>query len=582
VFNKYYQDELVFLREMGREFADANPESARFLAEGGADPDAERMLEGFAFLAAKVRQKLDDELPEFTHSLMEMFWPHYLRPVPATAIIQFEPASKPAAELKSLKRGIEIDSTPIDGTRCRFRTCYDFDMVPLDVKDVELRREHPARLRIRLEAQGKATLDKTGIRNLRMYLAGDQVVSRSLYLALSRYVKRVVVRKGTGDDKAPKFELPASNLREVGFADDEAVVTGSGPSFQGFRLLQEYFAAPAKFMFIELSGLDGLAGFEGEHVFTLDFELSRLPDNMPPVGKTNILLNCVPAVNQFKHDADPIRVAHGRTEYTLRPSGKDPRHYEIFSVDRVYGLELGSAKELEFRPQFNISRRGKRDELFYHIRRAEAVLGDGTDMHLSFVDPDDPGDRPRVETLTVELTCTNGQLPMRLDAGDISVKTPSSPLFAKYRNIGRPVPSVPPPMKDDLHWRLIAHLTLNYLSLLSVDALRNVVGLYNFRARIDRQTAQSHARLLEGILAVSGVPGMRLLGGSPVRGMEIDLTLDEELVGGIGELYLFSSVLNEFFAQYVTLNAFSRLKVTGAKHGEEFLWPARIGQRAIL
>src|SRR5690606_8391948 len=125
MFNKYYQDELVFLREMGREFAQSNPESARFLAEAGSDPDAERMVEGFAFLTAKLRQKLDDEIPEFTHSLMQMFWPHYLRPVPATTIIQFDHASKPAAVLKELPRGIEIDSSPVDGTRCRFRTCYD-------------------------------------------------------------------------------------------------------------------------------------------------------------------------------------------------------------------------------------------------------------------------------------------------------------------------------------------------------------------------------------------------------------------------------------------------------------------------
>lgn len=145
MFNKYYQDELVFLREMGREFADANPEAARFLAEPGADPDVERMLEGFAFLTAKLRQKLDDELPEFTHALMGMLEPHYLRPIPATTIIQFEHANKATAELKTLARGVEIDSSPVDGTRCRFRTCYDFELLPLELRDVELRREAPAR-----------------------------------------------------------------------------------------------------------------------------------------------------------------------------------------------------------------------------------------------------------------------------------------------------------------------------------------------------------------------------------------------------------------------------------------------------
>jgi type VI secretion system protein ImpG len=582
MFNKYYQDELVYLREMGREFAAAYPESARFLAEPGSDPDVERMLEGFAFLTGKLRQKLDDELPELTHSLMQMLAPHYLRPVPAATVIQFEHANKAAAELKQLKRGIEIDSVPVDGTRCRFRTCYDFEMAPLELREVELRREAPPRLRLTLEAAGKIPLHKNGVRRLRFYLSGEAAISRGLYVSLLRHLRRVVV--SAGDSR--RYELPADRLRAVGFADDEAVLSGPGASFQGFRLLQEYFAFPAKFMFVELDGLDGLAGFEGETRFTLDFEFNRLPDAMPPVSRGNVLLNCVPAVNLLRHDADPIRLQRGRTEYTLRPSGKDPRHYEVFSVDRVRGLEVGTAREIEFRPQFNMTRR--RDDLFYHTRRQQAVAGDGSEVLLSFVGDaalhaaGAHGGRESIETVSVELTCTNAQLPSRLDAGDISVKTPSSPIFAQYRNLFRPTPTVPPPLGDDLHWRLISHLTLNYTSLMSVEALRAMVGLYNFRARIDRQTEQAHARLLEGITQIGAKAASRLLDGFPVRGLEVDLTLDEELIGGEGELYLFASVLNEFFAQYVTLNSYSRLKVTGARQGEIFQWPARIGKRVIL
>lgn len=582
MFNKYYQDELVFLREMGREFADANPEAARFLAEPGADPDVERMLEGFAFLTAKLRQKLDDELPEFTHALMGMLEPHYLRPIPATTIIQFDHANKATAELKSLAKGIEIDSSPVDGTRCRFRTCYDFELLPLELRDVELRREAPARLRLKLEGPGKIPLEKLGLSRLRLYIAGEQAVTRGLYVSLLRYLKKVVVRAGEGADDKHKFELPATSVRAVGFDSNEAVLGGPGPSFDGFRLLQEFFACPQKFMFIELSGLDGIAGFEGDKTVTVDFEFTRLPTNIPPVSKANLLLNCVPAVNLFKHDADPIRLQPGRTEYTLRPAGTNPRHFEIFALERVHGLELGTARDIEYRPQFNLARRGKRDELFYHVRRQQSVTGDGSDMLVSFIDPEDANARPNVETISIDLVCTNGQLPSRLDAGDISVKTQSSPIFAKYRNLARPTTTVPPPMQDDLHWRLISHLTLNYLSLLNVDALRSVLGLYNFRARFDRQTEQAHSRLLEGIVSVQGKPASRLLEGHPIRGMEVELTLDEELLGGEGEVFFFSSVLNEFFVQYVSLNAFSRLTVTGAKQKEVFQWPARIGKRAIL
>lgn len=581
MFNKYYQDELVFLRDMGREFAAANPEAARFLAEPGSDPDVERMLEGFAFLAGKIRQKLDDELPEVTHSFAEMFWPHYLRPIPSTCIMQFEHANKETADIKPLKAGIEIDSAPVDGTRCRFRTCGDFDLLPLELTEVQLRREAPARLRLHLKTPAKLPLDKAGLSNLRLHLAGENVVTRALYVALLNNVRRVVIRKGDGADSAASYELPRTAIRAVGFGENEGVLGGPGPSFPGFRLLQEYFATPSKFMFIELARLDGTRQFAGESKFVIDFEFSRLPDNMPPVSKTNIQLNCVPAVNLFKHDSDPVRVTHGRTEYAVRPQG-DPKHYEVHSIDRVYGLEVGSAKERSYSPQYKLSRTGRRDELFYHARRQEALAGSGSEMLITFLDPEDPAARPNIETITIELTCTNGALAGKLDAGDISVKTGNAPMFAKYRNLTRPTPTVPPPLSDDLHWRLISHLSLNYMSLLSVDSLRSVIGLYNFRARIDRQTEQAHARLLEGIKGVSGRPSSVLVDGVPVRGLDIELTVDEELTGGEGETFFLGSILNEFFAQYVSLNSFSRLALKGAKRGEVWQWPARIGKRAIL
>ena len=582
MFNKYYQDELVFLRDMGREFSAANPEAARFLAEPGSDPDVERMLEGFAFLTAKLRQKLDDELPEFTHSLAEMFWPHYLRPIPSTTIMQFEHTNKDTADLKPLPAGIEIDSAPVDGTRCRFRTAYPFDLQPLTLNEVQLRREPPARLRLNLSVPPKLGLGKAGLKNLRLHLAGEPTVTRALYVSLLRHVRRVVIRKGDGAEGAPSYELPASAIRPVGLAEDEPLLGGPGPSFPGFRLLQEYFTAPSKFMFIELSRLDGTQSFADESKFVVDFEFSRLPENMPPVSKVNLQLNCVPAVNLFKHDADPVRLVRGRTEYSVRPAGADPKHFEVHSIDKVYGLEVGSAQERSYSPQFKLARTGRRDELFYHGRRREAVAGTGSEMLITFLDPEDPDARPNVETVTIDLSCTNGQLPSRLDAGDVSVKTGNAPIFAKYRNISRPTPTVPPPMRDDLHWRLISHLSLNYMSLLSVDSLRSVIGLYNFRARVDRQTEQAHSRLLEGIKAVKGTPTSILVEGVPVRGLDVQIEVDEDLLGGEGETCLFGSVLNEFFAQYVSLNSFSRLTIKATKRGEVFAWPARIGKRAIL
>jgi type VI secretion system protein ImpG len=118
MFNRYYQDELLYLRELGTEFARAHPAAAHFLSTPGSDPDVERLLEGFAFIAGRIRQKLDDELPEVTHALMGLLWPHYLRPVPSMSILEFQPVLPALRQSQRVPRGVEVQSVPVEGTAC--------------------------------------------------------------------------------------------------------------------------------------------------------------------------------------------------------------------------------------------------------------------------------------------------------------------------------------------------------------------------------------------------------------------------------------------------------------------------------
>jgi len=191
MFNKYYQDELAYLREMGRDFARIYPEAAHFVGEASQDPDVERLLEGFAFLTARVRQKLEDELPEVTHTLLETFFPHYLRPIPSFTVIQFEALPQAAREVRQIPAGVEIDSTPVDGTACRFRTGYGVQLQPLTLENVTLRTEAPPSLRLRIRLPEGTDLAKLGLSTLRLHLSGDAAVTRALYLCLCRYLKRI-------------------------------------------------------------------------------------------------------------------------------------------------------------------------------------------------------------------------------------------------------------------------------------------------------------------------------------------------------------------------------------------------------
>jgi type VI secretion system protein ImpG len=582
MFNKFYQDELAYLREMGREFAAQNPDGAHFVGEASRDPDVERLVEGFAFLTARLRQKLEDQLPEFTHALVETFFPHYLRPIPSMTVVQFEALAAAAREVRSVPRGTPLESVPVDGTPCRFRTCYDVPIVPVILEAATIKSDAPPHLKLKFRLPDGVTLKKLPFSSLRFYLSGDAAVTRAIYVSLCRYLRRITVQATAGVVSGTPRVLDNARVVPLGFAAQDALLPYPLGSFPAFRLLHEYFSFPAKFMFVEIQGLESLAALGDATAFELVFELSRLPDPMPPVSPANFQMNCSPAINLFRQDADPIRVDQTRVEYRLRPSGKDPLHYEIYTIDKVGGLAQGLPKPLEYFPLYRFARPTAPDTRFYTQRVEAALSGDGSEVWLGLPLPPSLDEVSEVETLSIELTCTNRNLPSKLQPGQLSVPTSSTPTFVKFRNLARPTTTIPAPLGDDLHWRLLSHMSLNYRSLVDLDSLRALLRLYHFGAEVDRQAEQTLRLLLDGLLKISAASATRMVDGAPLRGISVELEIDEDKFGGEGEAYLFGTLLNEFFSQYVTLNAFSRLTVKAVKRGEVYAWPARIGQRIIL
>lgn len=582
MFSKYYLEELAYLRDMGREFARRHPETGGMLSEAGADPDVERLLEGFAFLTARIREKLDDELPEFTHSLLELFWPHYLRPIPALSIAQFTPTAKQQAKLGKIPRGTPLASKPVDQTICEFRTCYETELVPLRLEEVEVGPSASPYLRLRIAPLQPAAFAKLGLSRLRLHFGGDAQAGHGLRYALLRYLKGIRV-KAAGVEP---FALPEGRVLQVGFESEQALVPSPVRSFDGFRLLQEYLCYPKKFLFVDLVGLEPLAQLGAPRSFDLICELEALPHDLPPVGLSEIQLNCTPIVNLFPREADPIDVDHTRARYLIRPSGQRS-HYEVHGVERVRGVAQGRSEARTYQPFFSFDR--KPEEHYYKTQRVGSPSDESTDLYVSFpgqvgaaqAAPGTPQLAAR-ETISLELTCTNRQLPRGLGVGEICEPAEGSVPFATFRNLDPPAPAVPPPLKGDVFWGLLGHLSLNLLSLTSAERLREMLGLYHFRALSDRQAAVGLRRRQEGILEVKAGPETRMLGPSLVRGVHVRLKLDEESFGSGGAAYLFGDVMDRFFAQYVSLNAYSRLEVKGQKFGEVHTWPARSGTRDIL
>jgi len=573
--NAHYQDELSYLRELGQEFARANPKLAGFLAREANDPDVERLLEGFAFSVARLRQKLDDEMPELVHGLIRLVWPHYLRPLPPMTVVAFSVAGG-GPDVVSIPSGTALASRPVDGVTCRFRTCYPVEALPFTVSHTESENQATAaRLTLSLRAKGRATLRALQGGRLRLFFNAEREpqVSRSLLLHLSRYLQSVTVTSESGES----LTLPAEAVRPVGFADSEAVIPYPANAFAGFRLLQEYLAFPAKFLFVDVEGLERAAAMSGRSV-TLAFHFSRpFPDQIRVVSG-HVRINCTPVVNLFPHEEQPLRVDRSRTEYRVVAHG--PAATGIYAIEAVTGHIQGEGRRIAYE-SFEAFRHDMPDEAgmrpFYRERLQQAVVGRGVDHYLSFITSRDMAAAPPAQVVSVALTCTNGPLAERLAIGAIDQPTSETPATVTFSNLRAVTPHIPPPIGENLLWRLISNLACNFGSLADAESLRTLIASYDFRAVHDAQARHRLELLLEAIESFSHGVEDGVLRGQPVRIRTLRLSVAESKVGGEAELYLFGSVLEHFFAAYAGLNSLHRFAIEGIEGRIEYRWKPRRG-----
>jgi type VI secretion system protein ImpG len=579
--SKYYQAELQYLREMGRLFGQAHPDSAGLLAERGGDPDVERLLEGFAFLTARLRERVEDAVPEIVVALCDLLLPHYVRTIPACSIVEMAPIAGAVRGRQRIARGTEVNSIPVDGTACRFRTTMDVDLLPLTLLDVTTDRVGAAapivRASFQISAQGNAAVFEP--EGLRLFIHGEPPMATMLFLWFARHLEDVVVTGGSG--KEAPVRLGPGAVRPCGFDPENALLPWPPFAPEGYRLLQELFVLPSKLLFFDVIGLERAASAVGEDRFEIAFHFSRPPDLSTRPQRDALKLYCAPVVNLFTAAADPIERGQASQDHLVRASELSPLHNEVYSIDQVVGVRAGEAERLHYRP-FVDYRHVAGIKEYYRTRRNRSVLDDGIDTYLSIVTPRDHVPAPVEEVLSIDLTCTNRSLPTRLRTGDISVAGASSPTMARFRNITGVSRPVRPPLGSDLHWRLIAHLSLNQRSLADAEALRSLLSLYNFVAEADEQVGRANRLRIDGIQSVNAAPAKHLLDGALIRGARFSVELDERSYPSRGDAFLFGAVLDELLAHHVTLNSFTELVLSLQPSQAGYAWAPRNGRRPIV
>jgi type VI secretion system protein ImpG len=618
---RLYEDELRFLHDMGGEFAAAFPKVAGRLGLDAAevtDPYVERLLEGCAFLTARVQLKLESQFPAFTQHLLEMVYPHYLAPTPSMAVAQFTPDP----EAGRLEKGYAIPAgTSLIGrmardgiTACEFRTAHPVHLWPVTITAVDYfattgqisalqlpeRSNARAALRLRLRTTHGLPFERLALKSLSCFLPQAGGVGGALLGQLLADCSGVVLQP-PGWPVAWRETLPARSIRHAGFSEEEAILPYGTRSFGGYRLLQEFFALPERALFVEFTCLaDAVRRCSGPELELIVLLRRYDPRLERSLNAGSFALHATPIVNLFSRRADRLSLGDRVHENHLVTDRMRPMDLEVYSVLEVIGEGETGTAPTPFRPFYSTVDAGHAAEhtAYYTMRREKRLLSArqalhgsrssyaGSEVYLSLVDRNNAPVSPNLRQLAVTCLCTNRDLPLLMPIGG------STTDFTL--EIGAPVQAVrcisgpTRPRSSSVHgstaWQLISHLSLTYLSITDregaegdgADALRAMLLLYADHA--DSATR----RQVEGIRSVASVPVVRRLPGGGqsaiARGLEVTLTLDEAAFEGTGVVPL-GAVLSAFFARHVGINSFTETVVRVDGRGEVMRWPMQAGRR---
>ena len=592
----YYRRELTYLRTMGQTFSKKYPKIAGRLELGpdhSNDPNTERLLEAFAFLTGRIQLSIDNEFPEISNALLGLLYPHLMNPLPSMTIVRFDPDLKQKIPSKGhlIPKDTPIFSQSQAGDLCRFRTGYPVRVWPLEVSQAgfESVNQHEfldsasggsTVLRLRIESPSGA-LNTLDFESLRFYLHGERTITFELYELLFAHTQTVViVPEGARD---PVF-LPKGALSPVGFAPDENVIPCPPHAHPGYRLLQEYFSCPEKFMFFDVGQLDQHGS---KKYFDILFLLKEHPSKNMIVRPDMFVLGCTPAINLFSRTTDPIRLDHRQSEYLLHPDHRREWTTEIYSINKVSSSNNVQNETKVYEPFYSFTHLSEQNDhkAFWHARRVPTGRDDlpGTHMKLTFLDLDFQPALPPSEVVFAHTLCTNRGLAEKLP-NNAKMEMEFAAPVANITCIKKPSLELQPGLNGASLWKLVSQLSLNHLSLTSgedgLKSLQEILKLYSISSSI------SIERQVMGIREMSCRPMVRHLGHEGwrgfCRGTGITLRFDENLYVG-SSAFMFASVLNHFFSLYSSINSFTELSIKRVQEERVWKqWPPMVGKKKVL
>ena len=602
----YFNRELIAIRQLAGDFAKENPKIAgrlRLSPDTVDDPHVARLLDGVAFLSARVQSRLDDEFPELTDTLLGVLYPHYLAPFPSCAIAQFTPKPDLQAQIE-VPAGFEVETEGVRGQTCRYRTTTKLNLTPIKVESARLMGlpfTAPANpqaggavsvLRLVLSTLNpEVKFSALGLEKLRLFIRGAPSIATPLFELLAGQTLGVALADNPGD-QTPKL-LPRTALEAGGYRPDEALLPWPARSFSGFRLLSEYFAFPQKFMFLELSGLGAKTYVHDSNKLEIYLYLGRASGELERSVEGEVFaLGCTPMVNLFSQRCEPVSLDHTSVDYRVLPDARRSGVTEVWGVTAVNELKQDSTIR-PYKPFYRLADTapglGDESSASYLVNRRDAPPGlGGTDCFISLFDTGFDPARKIDSVLSVEALCLNRDLPAELPFGGghprLKALKPHTAIES-MNCITPPTPTLRPERRARGAWRLVSHLSLGHLSVTGgpagAAALKEILRLYDLRDTAETRAARDALLAVNAHPGTARVPNARL--GAFCRGLDVELEFDPRAFQGGSGLYLLSAVLERFMALHASINAFVRTTVRlRGKPEPELRFPARSGTRVLL
>lgn len=608
---KYFQREYNYLEAAGAEFAEKHSTIGGLLNlkdRDRKDPFVERLMEAFAFLAGRIHERLDDDMPEFAGGLLEQLFPHMLRPFPSCSIIQARPVSGTITQPVVVPRGSEVqtpagmysveketdsperdrsDRANKEPAEFIFRTTQDLTVLPVQLRTVQVDddADGTSALTLNFHLNRNVTYSGLNLDRLTLYLSGAPSLRYTLLYYLTSRVESVSMREVSRLD-APFQEVPGFRIdipeltRDLAAGEERALVPYARQTFTGYRLLQEYFSFPERFFFVEVSGLQAFHASEEGHPFELKIQFSELLSREYRPTAKDILINCAPIVNLFDRPTEPVAVNQRMPEYAIVPAYDRRWSREIYAVKDVKGVDNENRSQYDYNPitSYNILDHYDPDyryKRFYSTIYRPTKTGLG-ETSIRLFGPSLEEEHFPQETLSLEAVMSNGSRPAgKCKVDSITVAT-SFPEGVRVTNITAPSQMLPCLRQQNFLWSLISHLTISYTTMADTTTLKTLLSLYNWS-----QVANNPVRrkIHNGLQQVHPPKSKNVYrNGALIRAVEFVIDINAEFFEhDDGDIHLFGLVLNRFLSQYVTINSSVMLRFVDVNTKREFTWDLNPG-----